>query len=315
MKQNAAVVFVIVVTLVRMACASAAIPVPAKAAGYTDLTFSSTFRPSEVDVTKEGTPGHQWYLWSFFGKNANGSELKFNKNGTLTLEGGPTGPNGEIATAAKMRGAGNFIGTAFGGGAYFEATLAFRPQDIVNADYQGHPAFWAMALEHLVGYGQNKGSKAKRFEHFVEVDIFEYDMLGYTGMENVYGGALHDWYGIWHETCVTGLCSITNASLKKRVPPATDFERFHTYGLLWKPATTISPGYAQFYFDERPVGGIVLWNQCVPGSHPGDHGYSPFCVLDRQHLVLILGTGRGEPMTVRSVRVYQASPLDNIVKQ
>jgi len=34
--------------------------------------------------------------------------------------------------------------------------------------------------------------------------------------------------------------------------------------------------------------------------------------LDQQHLVLILGTGPNEPMSIRSVNVWQASGADNL---
>jgi hypothetical protein len=36
-------------------------------------------------------------------------------------------------------------------------------------------------------------------------------------------------------------------------------------------------------------------------------------VLDRNHLVLILGSGRAQPMTVRAVDVWQASDAANLV--
>jgi hypothetical protein len=34
--------------------------------------------------------------------------------------------------------------------------------------------------------------------------------------------------------------------------------------------------------------------------------------LDQEHLVLILGTGPNEPMTIRSVNVWQASDSNNL---
>ena len=303
------------VILVQTICAHAAIPLPARSVGYTDMTFSSKFKSSDMDLGAVSSRVYQWYLWSFFGKTAGNSELSFNKNGTLTLKGGRTGPNGEIATAARASGDGKFVGTAFGGGAYFEATLAFRPTDVIKARYRGWPSFWSMAVEHLVGYGQHHGLiPAKSFQHFIEVDIFEYDLLRYMHVENVYGGALHDWYSKRDLTGKNGLCGITNSSIKKWVPRGTNFDQFHTYGLLWKPATRKSDGYVRFYFDGRPVGDIVKWHHCALKYHPGDKKYSLFSILDHQHLVLILGTGIGEPMTVKSVRVFQMSSRDNIVE-
>ena len=39
-----------------------------------------------------------------------------------------------------------------------------------------------------------------------------------------------------------------------------------------------------------------------------------FGILDQQHVVLILGTGPGEPMTIESVNVWQASAANNLVE-
>ncbi len=290
------------------------VPAQAKAVGYKEITFSSNLNNQSFDIAGTRKEGSQWYLWSFFDKNAKSSELKFNHNHTLTLLGGHTGPNGEIATAASVDGSGRFAGIAFGGGAYFESEIKFNPEDVRNANFVGHPSFWSIALEHLVGYGSTKESPgAERFGHFIEADIFEYDLLRYLSIQNVYGGAIHDWYGVWKKTCLRGFCNFTTPSIKKWIPKGTDLNQFHRYGFLWVPATPMNSGYAQYYFDDAPVGDRISWKICDVGSNPGNSGYSAYCIIDHQHLVLILGTGVGEPMTVRSIKVFQHSIANNLI--
>lgn len=297
------------------AYAAGSLPAQAKRLGYIDMTFSSTFSNHNIDTFATEKKGFKWYLWNYFGKNAKPSKLKFNHDHTLTLLGGPTGPNGEIATAASVDDSSQFVGTAFGGGGYFEAELKFDPDDVKKANFVGHPSFWSMAIEHLVGYGNPKGTlNTKRFEHFIEVDFFEYDLKLYQeiNIQNVYGGALHDWYGVWKKTCSNGFCGITTDSIKKWIPQRTNLNQFHLYGFLWVPATLKHNGYAQYYFDNKPVGNRIKWKELDFNADPRSNKYSPFSILDHQHLVLILGTGIGEPMTVKSVRVFQRNKFDDL---
>jgi hypothetical protein len=177
---------------------------------------------------------------------------------------------------------------------------------------KGWPAFWSAALEHLVNLqtvqwnGQPKG-----FEHFIEPDFFEYDI---PGGGSSYGGAIHEWYGKYNQTC-RGFCNVLAPYYLRVVPSNTDFRLFHRYGFLWVPATSAAPGYAEYYFDDQRVGQRTRWvqfkDQPPPVSAKSQQLWS-FGIIDRQHLVLVLGTGIGEPMTVRSVNVWQASGAGNL---
>ena len=295
--------------------ARAAIPAPAKAVGFRNLTFSSHFSKGSIGVTKPFEAGKKWYIWSFFGQHANPATLHFNLDHTLTLEGGPTGPNGQIATAAPSNNVKGYVGEAFGGGAYIEATLAFQPENEVRQHFRGHPSFWSMALEHLVDSKLHADALTDlhKFKNFVEVDIFEYDLLQYLHVTNVYGGTAHDWYGNWKKSCERGFCSFNDLNISRWIPADTKLTNFHQYAVLWYPATATSQGYLQYYFDGKPVGNRVHWKKCGKNTSPKMAGYSPFCVLDSQHLVLILGTGRGEPMIIRDARVYQSSSARDVV--
>jgi hypothetical protein len=300
------------IAFVAQSHAQVVIPKQAEAVGYNVLTFSSTLRRHDIDLDQTARTGFQWYLWNFFGKTASPAELEFGADGVLTLYGRKTG-NSEIATAVSASNDRGFFGMAFGGGAYIEATLKFDPKSVERANYKGHPSFWSMSLEHLVGnHTHRQNSRADKFERFIEADFFEYDIFRFLHIENVYGGALHDWYGIYNRTCPKGFCKITTPSIKKWIPPGTDLRCYHTYGFLWVPATPVKPGYAQYYFDNKPIGERVEWQKYGGQLDPTNDKRSAFSIIDQQHLVLILGTGVNEPMTVRSVRVYQSSRAFNL---
>lgn len=218
---------------------------------------------------------------------------------------GGTGSNGEIVSATLSPDGGKFTGTAFGGGGYFEATLRFDPKKVDL--HKGWPAFWADPIDHMLGLPSTfDPEKGPKYEKFVEVDFFEYDVLG----ENGYGGAMHEWYGVQTVTCKPQFCANNTPFSEgyRRVPIGTHFDEYHSYGFRWIPALKNRKGSATFYFDRQQVGPSVQWEYWEHSGFPSDK----FSSLDRDHIFLILGTGKSEPMTVRSACVWQASAIQNI---
>jgi hypothetical protein len=288
-------------------------PPAAAAAGYTQNTFAA-FTPGDVDLGDTGNSGFAWYLYHFFGSHPESANIHRNADGSLTLDGDVTGPNAEIATAAPAHDAAKFVGRAFGGGAYIEAAIRFDPV-VSRANPKGWPSFWALPLEHGITNDDQWIGKPAGYKRFIEVDIFEYDINGPALGLNYYGANLHDWYGIYHQTCPGhAFCDSWRgySDVKTKVGPDTDFTRYHRYGFLWTPAVGSAPGSAVFFFDGNQVGGKVSWTaasdeSAVPEGQPWKFG-----ILDNQHLVLILGTGVGKPMTVGSVSVWQSSDRQNL---
>lgn len=293
---------------------SSEIPPQAAAVGYTVHTFSSNFRASEVDLAGTFKSAFKWYPWKFFGKMTNLTSISANSDGSITLLGDATGPNGQLATASPASGTPGFVGMAFGAGGYFEAVLKFNPQDIIKNDFRGWPSWWSMAIEHMANLdtaqwpGQPKG-----YEHFIEVDFFEYDLSGYvkSGKLNYFGGTMHDWFGLYGKGY--NRLSLPYSTIVRKVPVNTDFTQYHRYGFLWVPATAIANGFAEYYFDGQKVGEATLWSEST-GQEPPPIAPWTFSILDKNHLVLILGTGIGEPMTIISVNVWQASAAGNLVQ-
>lgn len=287
------------------------LPSQVMALGYTVKTFSSNFALNNVDLKSTGASGFYWYPWQFFGHRATNvsSTIQVNRDASITLLGDKSSYSGSIATAVPNNSTNKFSGVAFGGGGYFEAILKFKSNGL---DKKNWPAFWSMAIEHMASLSSAQWpGQPKGYEHFIEADFFEYDVGG----GNFFGGAMHDWYGIWNKTCPDGYCkaSLPYSIVKRQVPKSTDFNQYHRYGFLWVPATDKSVGYAEYYFDGQKVGERTSWSKYINQSPPPGSKPWTFGIIDNNHLVIVLGTGFKQPMTVKSVRVWQASTKQNLI--
>lgn len=289
------------------------IPLSAREAGFLTQTFSSTFDASEVYLSPGLKRGHKWYPWDFFGSRTSKATIRLNSDRSVTLMGDALHPESNIATIApNAKSPVGYVGTAFGGGGYFEVTLSFNPDDVLNPANTGWPAFWGLAFEHMFG-GDGVSGMPKDYGRFIEVDIFEYDVA--ERGRHFYGANFHDWYGIYKQTCPqSGFCdaALPYRQVLREAPLTVDFRKDHRFGFLWIPATEKEKGLARFYFDGKPLGEDVTWTfyRDQPGNPDGKSW--KFGVLDKQHLVLILGTGLRQPMTVRSVQVWQRSDRENL---
>jgi hypothetical protein len=299
-------------------------PAVAAAAGYLVNTFTSNLAQASVDLGNTQVSGYQWYLGQFFGGAATpASDLTFNADGTLTLDGAGTQSNAGINTATPSKNTAGWVGVAFGGGAYFEARFKFNPADTIDGGGSGWPSWWAMAIEHLAQLpAQQWPGEPTSYDHFIETDFFEYDVWSFSP-HNEYGGVVHDWYGIWKSTCPNNYCNVSNAggdgtsfsNFQVQTPTATDFTQMHAFGFLWIPATATTMGSATYVFDGVATNDVVTWAQYTGQAAPPGMTPWTFGILDQQHVALILGTGPGEPITIESVNVWQASAAQNLVQQ
>lgn len=279
---------------------SPAAPSAASAVGYSRQTFNSRFAANKVDTANAKPDGKEWYLWSFFGDPVpSAGQLTFGKTlGSMTLDGGGGTLNGQIATAAKT-GTGTWVGTTFANGGYFEVEIAFDPSLVITVN--GWPSFWAMAIEHLADGDEQWPGQAANYDHFAELDMFEYSVAGAEGADS-YGVNMHDRYGVYPAWTND---TLPYSGVVRDAPPATVWTNIHRIGCLWVPAVSGgAQGYVKFYFDGAQVGAAETWDYFNPNSAPPP-GSSEFGILDHQRLALILGTGTSQPITVRSVKVWQ----------
>lgn len=293
-------------------------PKQAAAVGYTINTFSTVNFTNQIDISNSYNSGFQWYPWSHFGHSTNYSAIVVNTDGTLTLQGDATGPNGELNSATYSKNTTkcpSFVGTAFGGGAYFEAIYSFDANNVLDLQLNGWPSFWALPVESTFTQTSAWLGKEPGFTHYVELDFFEYNAIANNASGlNYYGQAVLDWYGTYAVTCPGGFCKagMSYSAFKRTVPANTNFSQFHKFGFLWVPATEITKGYAQSYFDDVPTGIAYSWSQFsnqapIPLGKPWQFGR-----MDKFHYFLILGTGFNMPMKIQSVNVWQASTNNNM---
>jgi hypothetical protein len=296
------------------------VPTQALQAGYVIRTYGPS---PTLETSKANYPGVAFfYPPSFLGQSEPASASQQNADGTITLPGraGDT-TNGQVASATSARNMAGFVGIAFGGGGYFEATLKFDGWQGAatdpNSTSMGWPSFWSLSLEHLLGSDADQWpGQVSGYQHFGEIDFLEYNLASAQKTDEVYSGSIHDFYGLPNVTCAPAMyCEVQNTYASKilNVPANTDFSAYHNYGMIWVPATDSGDGYVQWYFDDEPIGQPVTWAQFSQQSPNLTSVDMDFGIIDLQHFVVILGTGVRYPMTVSAVSVWQKSSASNLV--
>jgi hypothetical protein len=286
-------------------------PTPAAHVGFLIHSFASTFTPETVDTAATQKRGFQWYNWDLDGFRADPRAVVLNADGSVTLNGQISGP--QLFTAVQDSAGAPFVGYSFGSGAYIEAVLKWRLLPSSSTNPSSWPAFWALPIEgNFAPYSDQWPGQPTGYVHVIETDFFEADAG--DAETTRYGGSMHDWYGIYGQTCPPSDCQATLPYLdgQRTVPTGTDFTQYHRYGFLWVPATATTQGYAQFFFDGVQVGYTYQWDLLTDQAPPPTNQPWAFGILDQQHLFLILGTSPAQPMTVQSVDVWQASTSANL---
>jgi hypothetical protein len=262
------------------------------------------------------TLNSNWFPWNFYSAGASPSgATSQNADGSLFVSGIENNSYGATVSTASQTNTGNrWVGTAFGGGAYFEAVLSFTGQG-TGPYNNGGPAFWTLDIEHLSQgpYIVNWPGQASNYDDFFELDFMEYD----AGNEYGYQNGIGNWYGTAGQGLPNPYTQIPGVLGGVLVPAGTNFASYHKYGCLWVPATPSTQGYLKFYFDGVQVGETFVWNYNDPANPfppaPVNNATS-MSGMDQRHLALILGTGTDQPMTVQAVSVWQASSAENVTE-
>lgn len=271
------------------------LPAAAELAGYRTQTFGPSMKMNS-----------NWYNMTFYGWSGSGGVN--NSDGSVSIAGSGIGT---ISTAKYDKSKPNrWSGIAFGGGAYFEAELSFKNADEEDPGMRW-PAFWANDIENMAssdGKSTQWIGQPEGFGNWVEVDIMEYCLRKI----DKYGFQIHNWYGMHTHHQVKDVPVFKKAM---QLPADFKWSDMHKYGFLWVPATKTTQGYAQMYLDDAPAGDPVYWNKYDPKAPPAPIiGTTAASVLDARHLALILDTGTHNPMTVRSVAVWQKSADNNLTE-
>jgi hypothetical protein len=313
----------------RMLQGTATTEAPWITAGYLQNTFHvEAFDTTNVDMNLTRNSGFQFYLnGTTFYPDTKPSHVSLNADGSVTLTGSNIGDGVGSSTISSVgcniggEDVSDWKGTAFGGGAYFEATLSFDPDNINGVNgANGFPAWWADPVEHIAESSVNSDNwknQPQWFVHFTELDFFEYNAWEQDGCLYTYNGTVIDWSGIWTGS---NYPTVLQNSHNRRIqlPPTVDFSQPHRYGFLWVPAAPAIPGYFQWYFDGLPTSARVSYDYYDPINPPPPpaEASSPWLygVADSHHYQLFLNPdGRGS-LTIHALDVWQASGAGNIVK-
>jgi hypothetical protein len=290
-------------------------------------------------------PGANLYGFTFYGDGPyfdNNITLVHNSDGSITISNGP-GPGASNAgfgagMCSAVIGLGpwaptNFGGIAFGGGGYFEATMSFAGTSPSNITGLG--AFWSNDIESMNGgfYAGNawpaqSSPNPGNYGDWIEVDFAEFDVPAR------YGFSPANWYGVPATPTTVfagpfdwGGPQGTYDGTKWVAPAGVDYTKPNRFGCLWVPATSLTPGHIEMYFNGALVSNRLQWNKYNPALPPPpvngpviggngiDHGVSlpssAISVLDNRHLALIFGGATG--ITIYGCQVWQPNGANNYV--
>lgn len=261
-------------------------PGPAAAAGYTTQTFGGSLNLGTTPNPATSFPvignGINVVPDTFYGQSWKAIGMT-GANGSVTMDGSGQTYGDGAATAVVTPPGQPLQGVAFGGGGYFQVTMAGN----------GPMSFWMNDAETMNGLSNGSGG----IPSWIEADIAEFDST------NAYGFTLHNWYG------TPGSGNVVNANENGASPAGADYSKPNKYGMLWVPATATTQGSAKFYFNDAQVGNTITWNQYVPGQSATAN---PFAVMDSLHMVPILGANPGTTVTFSDLQVWQGSNAANI---
>jgi hypothetical protein len=176
-------------------------PPQAAEVGYTKNTFATHLREADIDLQDTARTGFKWYLRGNFGNRSSSAKgLTFNKDGSLTINGGSMWT--AALTESPPKWPAKWTGIAFGGGGYFEAELKFNPDDTILGKTPWWPSFWSIAVEHFARLKEEQWpGMPPGYVHYTEVDFFELGKGWWAPPKCCYAGTINDWYGIWNQTC------------------------------------------------------------------------------------------------------------------
>lgn len=299
---------------------------------------------STIDMADSGTPGFHWYRrWWFQAGAQPAGDIVTGAGGLVLTPTLNAGPNLAMTSAVRIGGTGqHWAGTTFGGGAYFEISMAFDgPAVIASSQWQsglGWPSFWGESINHMVperAIDAHWPGQPANYEHFIEDDFFEYDNTG--DVTHKWGSGLIDWSGNGvNSNCPTysytgPYCGIINLNTTANNGQDTDFlcanascpvitwnpSTFHTLGHLWVGGDPVAgSGFTQTFFDgqeARAGNGTrtskTTWtNGTIPVPNSLPNSPQVWSIHDQapgDKMAIILGAGTGQTFYVKFVRVWQ----------
>jgi hypothetical protein len=256
--------------------------------GFNTTILSDNFSSlSTIDMTNSGAPGFNWYLrtnWPNRTSLTSASTIALDTPGRgITL----TGANDQGIHTAIYDGAGGYIGKIFGGGGYFEVSVAFNPAlGGTNENF----AFWSLGTTHLMVTPQCP-------TEYVETDFSESFPAGGTAVTQ-YVVAGHEWTLSGTPGSCTGTGN-TNSNQIATVPPAAfqvapTWTQFHRLATVWSVNSGTGTGTFHRYFDNALLASTSFTYSHTAGASPAFTPSNPngvFSLIDSDPFFLILSSG------------------------
>jgi hypothetical protein len=285
--------------------------------GYTDQVFYDNFSNFDtIDLADSKKGGFNWYVSSpgHTQDMSHITQVTYEGTPMLRLDGaGAFIQGGQVDNGQAV---GPYFTVKNGGGAYFEANIAYGEPTSTSGAW---PAFWATSQNHMENLPQLWGNSTN-FTHYLEMDILEYFHNNSYGTYNAHSTLL-DWFGVYNSTCSKGFCNVQNGQFIGPSQPghftsASESSLvFHKYGALWVPSEQIgttdlyTQGYIQWFRDGEPVGTKILFSGTPPSTPQvipqKDSPAWTYSVIDNEPLSIVLDTGSGAFMYVNYVTVWQ----------
>ena len=247
-------------------------PPGAAAAGFKRLVFQEEFTDLEgIDIDDTRKPGFNFYPKLAWGKYVLPKEHIRVEDGVLHLTNPKNNAQSDLFSAVSDKyKSGDYIGFAIGGGAYFEASIAFDPDYLKkNRGIEGFPAFYSNPVEHFF-------FKTPLPYEYLELDHMEYNSSWYPDRSD-YFHALIKW-----TVDRTGLHrDFVDPVWKRRIvdpPGEPDFNTFNTFAALWIPGVD---GRVDTYFNNQLCRSLTAKE------------YPKLRVGDQQHFIIILAPASG----------------------
>jgi hypothetical protein len=223
-------------------------------------------------------------------------------NGVLTFKDAGNPWSEVLDTAHPANNKYGYIGTVFSGGRGVYAEARIAALNIGSIGKTGWPSFWSGDMKGETKRGDAMPGWPNEIEN-IENDYMEY---------NPNWGNPGNWYSTMHDWGSDGQ-NVANTNSVITPAVGTDYTKYHTYGMLWVPASAENGwnGYRQAYFDGVPQQAV-----CWTGSQTYKAGIFPgtaesmgsylFSLTDQDKFQLILGSSQGgiPTMNVDYVRVY-----------
>jgi len=288
------------------------------ASGF-NLAFSDEFDSAgTIDSGHTGGNGYKWYVGQYYDSTKLTVPGMYSvSGGVLSILGCPWAWGSTLNTSEPDATNGHgFHGTVFssGSGTYFEARIQMVNMSTIDKDssHKLCPAFWSNDIKGCTGLNWEMPGNPGHMES-IEDDFMEFDPHWETGT-NGYYSTLHDAYNTLPEVPGTRQ-QISNANSKLFLTMGgIDFTQWHTYGVLWAPATAANGwiGYRQAFFDGVPQV-ANYWKGNQTGTYPPSGSYL-FSLINTDQFDLILGSSQGGTVTmnVDYVRVYAVDSASSV---